>query len=74
MSTKIDRLLPSKTKDMVKVLKSMGYEFSHQKGSHMTYKHKLTGLSLPPLVDCKEQSPGTKRNICKIVFPDYQNL
>jgi predicted RNA binding protein YcfA (HicA-like mRNA interferase family) len=66
MSIKINALLPNKTKDLIKTLESMGYSIAHQKGSHLTLK----AANKPSLtiVDCKEQSTGTLRNIAKLLL------
>lgn len=71
-SAKLNSLLPDKTRDLIKTLESMGYEFRGQKGSHMTFKK--SNCQTLTIVDCKHQSPGTLRNIAKLLLgQDYYN-
>ena len=52
-----------KTKIVIKKLKSNGFEFNRQKGSHMTFKSNTGKIAV--IVDSKMQSQGTLRTIEK---------
>jgi predicted RNA binding protein YcfA (HicA-like mRNA interferase family) len=60
-----------KTKDLLKLIESLGYNLTSRSGSHMVYRaeNKPT-LSIP---DEREISRGTLRNIVKLIDEDYYN-
>jgi predicted RNA binding protein YcfA (HicA-like mRNA interferase family) len=68
MSVKINSILPSRTKDLIKHLESLGYAAAHQKGSHLTFKK--SNCQTLTIVNCKDQSTGTLRNIAKLLLGD----
>ena len=54
-----------KTNDLIKLLKSNGYNEDRQNGSHLTMKNAQTGKTVT-VVNSREQAPGTLRNILKL--------
>jgi predicted RNA binding protein YcfA (HicA-like mRNA interferase family) len=73
MSEKINRLFPSrKTTECIKVLNKNGFYVVRQSASHIVMKND-NGITLPPIVDCREQAVGTLRKIAKVAFPDYDS-
>jgi predicted RNA binding protein YcfA (HicA-like mRNA interferase family) len=58
--------MPTKFRDLVKLLKDDGWEFDHATGSHYTYKHLTKGrLTVPFHGTNVEIAPGTLKNILK---------
>lgn len=71
MSEKINLLFPSrKTSECIKVLNGKGFFIVRQSASHIIMRNDK-GLTLPPIVDNREQAIGTLRKIAKVAFPDY---
>jgi predicted RNA binding protein YcfA (HicA-like mRNA interferase family) len=73
MSTKLDSLIPSnKLNEIIKVLAKNGYtEKSKNGSSHRVFS--CNGKQTLSIKNCREVSPGIKRQICKAVFPDYMD-
>jgi predicted RNA binding protein YcfA (HicA-like mRNA interferase family) len=58
--------MPTKFRDLVKMLKDDGWEFDHATASHYTYKHPTKGrLTVPIHGTNVEIAPGTLKNILK---------
>ena len=64
--TKDQLMKCKKTNDFCKLLVKLGFSHVRTTGSHMIYKNN-SGLSVP-VPNKREMSPGTKRDICKIIF------
>jgi predicted RNA binding protein YcfA (HicA-like mRNA interferase family) len=58
--------MPTKFRELVKLLKDDGWMFDHASGSHYTYKHPAKGsLTVPFHGGNNEIAPGTLKNILK---------
>lgn len=56
---------PSKPKDVERIARSLGFEFTHQKGSHRHFKDPATGrrLVIPFHGGSRDVPTGTLRSI-----------
>ena len=58
--------MPTKFKDLVKLLKEDGWRLSHTTGSHYIYEHPAKGrVTVPFHGGNKEIAPGTLKAILK---------
>jgi predicted RNA binding protein YcfA (HicA-like mRNA interferase family) len=56
--------MPTKFRELVKILKADGWEFDHATGSHYTFMHATKGkISVPFHGDNKELRTGTLKAI-----------
>jgi predicted RNA binding protein YcfA (HicA-like mRNA interferase family) len=54
-------------RDLVKVLAKIGYEFDHQRGSHIVLRQTITPHRRVTIPDHKEIARGTLRSIIREV-------
>ncbi|MFB2580945.1 type II toxin-antitoxin system HicA family toxin [Herbiconiux sp. P15] len=60
---------PQKYRDVTKFLRSKGWKFKRQKGSHEIWGPSDSGMTFPLVAHKGEVSPGVVRQIQQI-FPD----
>ncbi len=58
--------MPTKFRDLLRMLKDDGWEYDHATGSHYTYKHPEKGsVTIPFHGQNNEIAPGTLKSIMK---------
>jgi predicted RNA binding protein YcfA (HicA-like mRNA interferase family) len=58
--------MPTKFRDLVKMLKADSWEYDHASGSHYTYKHPTKGTLTVPFHGANHEiAPGTLKAILK---------
>ena len=64
-------------RDLVKVLAKVGYDFDHQRGSHIVVRHKNPPHRRVTVPDHKEVAKGTLRSIIRelgLTVEEFTNL
>ena len=57
--------MPMKPDEIIKLLEKNGFRYSRSNGSHRTYKHSVTGVSVTVPYHRQELKKGTENSILK---------
>ena len=72
------RLRPLKSREVVSVLKKLGFRERRQTGSHLIFRHDQTGKIIPvPIHGNKDAKTGTLRSIIRqsgVSLEEFFNL